>query len=69
MVMDPDFLKEAFIKNFAKFTDRRRFRFGGSIDSGLFSAEGAHWKYVRQRLSPEFSSGKLKKVNKSLLIF
>ena len=60
---DAEWLKEAWIKHFRVFTNRRRLRFGGSFDHGLFSIEGDHWRHVRQKLSPEFSSGKLKKVS------
>jgi hypothetical protein len=62
MVMDPEWLKEAFIKHFRVFTNRRRINFGGSLNSSLFSIEGEHWKHARKTLSAEFSSGKLKKV-------
>ena len=60
---DAEWLKEAWIKHFRVFTNRRRLRFGGAFDHGLFSIEGDHWRHVRQKLSPEFSSGKLKKVS------
>lgn len=63
VVTDAEWLKEAWIKHFKVFTNRRPLLFGGSLDQGLFSIEGDHWKSVRQRLSPEFSSGKLKKVS------
>ena len=59
---DGEWLKEAFIKNYAALTDRRRQRLGGFTDSSLISVEGEHWKMNRKMLSPEFSSGKLKKV-------
>ncbi|XP_067950116.1 cytochrome P450 3A29-like isoform X2 [Watersipora subatra] len=62
MVYDGMWLKEAFIKNFNKFINRREFVFGGVIDEGLFSIGGEHWKFVRKMLSPEFSSGKLKRL-------
>ena len=62
IVMDPEWLKEAFIKHFPVFTNRRRVNFGGSIGSSLFGVEGEHWKHNRKLLSAEFSSGKLKKV-------
>ena len=61
-------MKDAFIKNYAALTDRRRQRLGGFTDSSLISVEGEHWKMNRKMLSPEFSSGKLKKVQ-SLLVW
>ena len=62
VVSDAEWIKEAWIKHFKVFTNRRRVLFGGSLDQGLFSIEGDHWRHIRQRLSPEFSSGKLKNV-------
>ena len=62
LVYDPLWVKEAFIKNFNVFIERRRFPLGSAIDNGLFSISGEHWKFARKMLSPEFSSGKLKKV-------
>jgi len=62
MVFDGEWIKEAFIKNFSVFTDRRRVLQGSSVDSGLLVLESDHWKFVRKLISPEFASGKLKKV-------
>jgi len=62
LVYDAEWIKEAFVKNFSFFTNRRRLLFGGALDQGLFSMEGDHWRHSRKMLSSEFSSGKLKKV-------
>ncbi|XP_067948027.1 cytochrome P450 3A29-like [Watersipora subatra] len=62
LVYDGLWLKEAFIKNFNKFSSRREFVFGGAINEGLFTIGGEHWKFVRKMLSPEFASGKLKRL-------
>ena len=62
LVYDGPWLKEAYIKNFHAFTDRRLIPLGGAIDSSLLNIPGEHWKFARKMLSPEFSSGKLKKV-------
>jgi len=62
MVYDPEWLKEALVKNFSIFTNRRLLVVGGQIDEGLFTIEGDHWKHCRKVMSSEFSSGKIKKV-------
>lgn len=64
LVSDPEWLKEAFIKNFAITTDRFYLFMGGVADYGIFNIGGEHWKYVRTMLSPTFTQGKLKKVRK-----
>jgi len=67
LVYDADWLKEAFIKHFHHLTDRRVIKQGGAFDAGIFSIGGEHWKSNRRLLSPEFSSGRIKKVNKASL--
>lgn len=67
LVYDPEFIKEAFIKNFEVFTNRRILSFGGPLDHSVLNLTDDHWKYVRSALSPTFTQGKLKKV--SLTIF
>ena len=61
-MFDPDFLREAYIKNYQSFTNRRIFAMGGPSDSGILNLTGEHWKYVRSSLSPTFTQGKLKQV-------
>ena len=65
IVYDGEWLKEAFIKQFPKLTDRRVFSLGTSLDSSLTNLHGDHWKHVRTLLSPSFTTGKLKKVRGS----
>ena len=68
LVFDGPWLKQAFVKNFNVFINRRRMQAGGPIDESLFSLEGEHWKFVRKMLSPEFSSGKLKRVSCNMML-
>ena len=69
LVFDPDFLREAYIKNYQSFTNRRIFAMGGPSDSGILNLTGEHWKYVRSSLSPTFTQGKLKQVPVIHLIY
>ena len=69
LVFDPDFLREAYIKNYQSFTNRRIFAMGGLSDSGILNLTGEHWKYVRSSLSPTFTQGKLKQVPVKHLIY
>ena len=62
MVFDPEFCKEAFIKHFDAFTNRRVIPLGGPMDYSLLNLSDDHWKYVRSTLSPTFTQGKLKGV-------
>lgn len=67
LVYDGNWLREALSSNFSKLMNRRPLFMGGSIDYGLFSIEGEHWKHVRSILSHNFAQGKLKAV--SIYIF
>lgn len=62
MIRDPELINTMFIKDFSYFTDH-----GIDIDPtvnlmarSLFFMTGKKWKTMRQKLSPGFTSGKLK---------
>ncbi|XP_029175229.1 cytochrome P450 6j1-like [Nylanderia fulva] len=64
IIKDPNLIKDILIKDFTKFVDR------GSIvhekldplSQNLFSLEPKRWRPLRTRLSPTFTSGKLKEM-------
>uniref|UniRef100_A0A8D8X8G7 Probable cytochrome P450 6a14 n=1 Tax=Cacopsylla melanoneura TaxID=428564 RepID=A0A8D8X8G7_9HEMI len=63
MVTDPEFLKNILIKDFDYFTDRGLFEGSESNDplaGHLFNKKGNDWRRLRNKLSPTFTSGKIK---------
>lgn len=64
-VSDPDFLKEAMVKQFSSLPNRSVLPAGGLFDYFLNSLKDEHWKHVRSALTPAFTSGKLKQVRNS----
>ncbi|CAG0888448.1 unnamed protein product [Darwinula stevensoni] len=64
---DPDIIRDVFIKNFDHFVNRREAMFTDEYMKKMLSAlQGDEWKEARKRLSPMFSSGKIK--NMSILM-
>jgi len=62
MICDPALINTILIKDFSYFTDHGVSR-DQSVDimgRSLFFAKGQKWKTMRQKLSPGFTSGKLK---------
>lgn len=61
-VHDPELVKDILVTNFSSFTDRPRYvdEKKDPISAHLFNIGGQKWRDWRQKLSPVFSSGKLK---------
>lgn len=62
MVRDPELIRTILVRDFEHFMDRPvlRFKQKASVRNMLISLEGAQWKEVRTKLTPTFSSGKIK---------
>ncbi|XP_062537867.1 uncharacterized protein LOC134206193 [Armigeres subalbatus] len=62
LVVDPEISKSILVKDFHKFHNRGLFvdSSGDPLSASLFSLEGAQWKAMRMKMSPTFTSGKMK---------
>ena len=63
VVVDPEMIKQIFVKEFDKFPNRPRFiEPRPPFNSGLFLAKDADWKRIRTTLTPTFTALKLKQI-------
>ncbi|XP_036968076.1 cytochrome P450 3A30-like isoform X1 [Acanthopagrus latus] len=61
-VMDPDMLKTILVKEcFTYFTNRRNLRLNGELFDAV-NAVDDHWRKLRNILSPNFTSGRIKEM-------
>ncbi|GBP68704.1 Cytochrome P450 6B2 [Eumeta japonica] len=60
IVRDPEVIKQILIKDFSQFQDRGVSFTDSDIEQNLFFAEADVWRVLRHRLTPIFTTGKLK---------
>ncbi len=72
MIRDPELIADIFIKDFKHFYDHEVQAFVNfdkdlnPLNGHLFSSEGERWRALRQKMSPIFTSGKLKYMHEQI---
>lgn len=69
LVRDPELIRSILIKDFAHFTDRTQYcnKKNDPLSGHLAFLPGPEWKDIRGKLTPAFTSGKLKGMFPTLL--
>lgn len=62
LILDPQLIEHIMVKDFSYFTDRERTSdvTSAPLSRTLVNHNGDEWKVLRTKLTPVFSSGKLK---------
>lgn len=69
LACDPEFVRNVLIKDFQYFSDRGVYKDekNDALSGHLFSLEGERWKNLRVKLTPTFTSSKMRSIFSTLL--
>ncbi|XP_060072392.1 cytochrome P450 3A8-like [Ylistrum balloti] len=63
VIGDKEILRQILVKDFANFPDRIVMKgLNGDLETSVLVLSGDHWKHVRNKITPAFSTGKLRKM-------
>lgn len=63
-LLDLDLIKQVLVKDFNKFVNRGTYyhKEADPVSAHMFALEDAEWKFIRTKLSPTFTTGKIKQM-------
>lgn len=63
-LIDLDLIKQVLVKDFNKFVNRGTYyhKEADPVSAHMFALEDAEWKFIRTKLSPTFTTGKIKQM-------
>ncbi|KAK9511837.1 hypothetical protein O3M35_000421 [Rhynocoris fuscipes] len=68
VIRDPQLIEKILVKDFQYFTDHTKMVDDkGLFATGLFQLKGTPWRSIRHKISPAFTSGKLKNIFNGML--
>lgn len=70
LIRDPDLIKHVLVKDFEHFSDRSVISNGDDdkfASSMLFNLKNPSWRNVRMKVTPTFTSGKIKKMTELII--
>jgi cytochrome P450 family 6 len=69
LLIDLDLIKQVLVKDFNKFVNRGVYynEDGDPVSAHMFAIEDSEWKFIRTKLSPTFTTGKIKNMFQTVI--